>query len=192
MTGQLADAAFRDYLVAREIPEPCIREILACFRRKPIAKGARFALAGEPGTRIGFLLDGVFSMEVTNPDGNLFVKEFVLPCSLLLASPVPGGENRVSLRAVTPAKILEAEFGAVLSVTARHPGVPEIMRRGAEARLEAIATRLESFALCDATERYRVFLRDHEQYEAVIPQYLVASWLGITPTQLSRIRKTEK
>ena len=192
MTGQLADAAFREYLVACEIPEPCVLELLACFRRRRLAKGARFALAGAPGTRIGFLLDGVFSMEVTNQDGCLFVKEFVLPGNLLLASFVPGGENRASLRAVMPAEILEADFGAVLSVTARHPGVPEIMRRGAEARLEAIATRLESFAICDATERYRVFRRDHEQYEAVIPRYLVASWLGITPTQLSRIRKTEK
>lgn len=77
-------------------------------------------------------------------------------------------------------------------MTARHSGVPEIMRRGAEARLAAMGDRLASFALDDAATRYRRFRADYGRYEASIPQYLVASWLGITPTQLSRIRKTEK
>ncbi|WP_206483808.1 Crp/Fnr family transcriptional regulator [Thalassotalea sp. G2M2-11] len=41
----------------------------------------------------------------------------------------------------------------------------------------------------DATMRYRQFLQQHPELIERIPQYHIASHLGITPTQLSRIRK---
>ncbi|MFC6925064.1 Crp/Fnr family transcriptional regulator [Microbulbifer taiwanensis] len=41
----------------------------------------------------------------------------------------------------------------------------------------------------DAAHRYRRFLRDFPALAGRLPQYHIASHLGITPTQLSRIRK---
>jgi len=41
----------------------------------------------------------------------------------------------------------------------------------------------------DATERYKKFLDDYPGLQDRIQQYHIASHLGITPTQLSRIRK---
>ncbi len=41
----------------------------------------------------------------------------------------------------------------------------------------------------DADERYEDFLNDHPTLESRLTQYHIASHLGITPTQLSRIRK---
>ncbi|WGL15018.1 hypothetical protein PVT68_09520 [Microbulbifer bruguierae] len=41
----------------------------------------------------------------------------------------------------------------------------------------------------DAGARYQQFLRDFPKLAARLPQYHIASHLGITPTQLSRIRK---
>lgn len=41
----------------------------------------------------------------------------------------------------------------------------------------------------DATERYLRFLRENETLAARLAQYHIASHLGVTPTQLSRIRK---
>jgi CRP-like cAMP-binding protein len=41
----------------------------------------------------------------------------------------------------------------------------------------------------DAASRYQCFLRDFPDLAARLPQYHIASHLGITPTQLSRIRK---
>ena len=42
----------------------------------------------------------------------------------------------------------------------------------------------------NATERYRLFKENYAALEDHIPQFHIASHLGITPTQLSRIRKT--
>lgn len=41
----------------------------------------------------------------------------------------------------------------------------------------------------NASQRYRRFLAEHPSLGSRIPQYHIASHLGITPTQLSRIRK---
>jgi CRP-like cAMP-binding protein len=40
-----------------------------------------------------------------------------------------------------------------------------------------------------ATEKYNQFIKDYADFEKVIPNYQIASFLGITPQSLSRIRK---
>ncbi len=45
-----------------------------------------------------------------------------------------------------------------------------------------------SLIATDATERYALFQKEFPELENHIAQYHIASYLGITPTQLSRIR----
>jgi len=42
----------------------------------------------------------------------------------------------------------------------------------------------------DATQRYLRFIAEHQEIAERISQYHIASHLGVTPTQLSRIRKS--
>ncbi|MDH3326953.1 MAG: hypothetical protein OEM38_09590 [Gammaproteobacteria bacterium] len=42
----------------------------------------------------------------------------------------------------------------------------------------------------DASTRYHAFLEEFRGLEKRIPQYHIASYLGITPVQLSRIRSS--
>ena len=44
----------------------------------------------------------------------------------------------------------------------------------------------------DATQRYLKLCKKIPDIESLIPQYQIASYLGITPVQLSRIRKKMK
>ena len=44
----------------------------------------------------------------------------------------------------------------------------------------------------EATERYSTFIASHPDVEKRVPLSYIASHLGITPTQLSRIRKKIK
>jgi hypothetical protein len=44
-------------------------------------------------------------------------------------------------------------------------------------------------ALLDAADRYLIFKEEYPGLEDLIPQYHVATYLGVSPTQLSRIRQ---
>jgi len=47
-------------------------------------------------------------------------------------------------------------------------------------------------ALLDADKRYIIMREKFPTIESVVPQYYIASYLGISPTQLSRIRRKLK
>lgn len=52
--------------------------------------------------------------------------------------------------------------------------------------------RESDFLLLNARERYEKFLDDYSMIEDVVPNYHIASYLGITDVALSRIRKEMK
>lgn len=49
--------------------------------------------------------------------------------------------------------------------------------------------RSVSLLVDDATKRYEELLRDRPQIVQRVPQYMIASYLGMTPETLSRIRR---
>ena len=49
--------------------------------------------------------------------------------------------------------------------------------------------RIFELSMLDATDRYLKIRKDLPNIEKQIPQYQIASFLNITPVQLSRIRK---
>mgnify|MGYP000663062400 CR=1 FL=1 len=49
---------------------------------------------------------------------------------------------------------------------------------------------LETIGLAlTAAEKYNQFIEDYTEFEKIIPNYQIASYIGITPQSLSRIRK---
>ena len=65
----------------------------------------------------------------------------------------------------------------------------KVARRLAELYFVNKEQREIEIVLWNADERYIIFQRDYPQLEQIIPQYQIAFYLGITPTQLSRIRR---
>ena len=55
--------------------------------------------------------------------------------------------------------------------------------------LASLHYRIAKITSEDATHRYKEFSRQYPHFIQRIPQYLLASYLGITPPSLSRIRK---
>ena len=56
-------------------------------------------------------------------------------------------------------------------------------------RIAALQKRILGLLSLTAKEKYQKFVEEYELFEKVIPNYQIASFLGITPESLSRIRK---
>lgn len=69
------------------------------------------------------------------------------------------------------------------------PSMNILTRKVAEQRFVNAQLILSSFILDNPEERYRKFANENKDLLTRVPQHYIASFLGITPVSLSRIRK---
>ncbi|MFT4982413.1 MAG: CRP-like cAMP-binding protein [Bacteroidia bacterium] len=71
----------------------------------------------------------------------------------------------------------------------RYPPYADLCRLGMEAEFGAAQERSATFMTSTAEERYLKLLKERPTLSQRVPQYQLASFLGIKPESLSRIRK---
>jgi CRP-like cAMP-binding protein len=69
------------------------------------------------------------------------------------------------------------------------PQFETFQRKNFEKRTATLQKRILSLLTLTAAEKYNQFIKDYSVFEKTIPNYQIASYLGITPQSLSRIRK---
>jgi CRP-like cAMP-binding protein len=180
------------YLEALPLGEAVVCDILACFEVKLYSRNQYFAMAGDVNDRLGFITNGLFGMIVEKPGEAVFIKNFLREGDFLLATFDPKSENLVHIQALKDSRILEARYSDIQILSDRYSDFKLLSERGMQRRYQEICDRLEQMAILDADGRYKVFQEAFGDLEDSIPQYLVASYIGVTPTQLSRIRKKRK
>jgi len=104
------------------------------------------------------------------------------------SSLVTGQVNHVHIQALTECELFVADYGALTRLYDAHPDWERFARKLAEGYFVVKEQRELELALLDARARYKRFQEEYPGLEQLISQYQVASYLGVTPTQLSRIR----
>ena len=159
------------------------------FQYKVYKKGTYFARQGEMNDKIGFNTEGIFAMQILKEDGAEYVKSFIKQNEFLLATFNENEPNPVSILTIVDSVILEAKYSDVKTLFGKYPVLEHLYRKEIEKETEFAYSRLEQTATLQASVRYELFKKQFSKLEDLIPQYLIASYLGITPTQLSRIKK---
>lgn len=163
----------------------------ALFTPKILKKGDYFITSGQTAKEIGFLETGVVRAFYRNNEATEYNKHFfVNPCFIGgYSSLITGTPNQINQQALTECKILTAKYADIQSLYKTCPDIERAARILAELFFVQKEQREIEIVLLDADKRYEIFQKDFPQLEQQIPQYHIASYLGITPTQLSRIRK---
>lgn len=187
-----AHLALKKYLEALPLTPEVVTDVLACFKIKYYARNDYFSFAGRCDDRLGFVVDGLFVMLVEKPEGPLFAKDFLSNGVFLLSTFEPGAEALVHIQAIKDSIVLEARYSDIQTLYSRYDDFRQLSERGMQKRYQMLCERLEQLATLDASGRYFAFRQAFASLETDIPQYLVAAFVGVTPTQLSRIRKKLK
>ena len=95
----------------------------------------------------------------------------------------------VSIESLTHSKILVIDHTKVENFYKEFPQFETFQRKNFEKRVSALQNRILSLLALSASEKYYQFIKDYSEFEKIIPNYQIASYLGITPQSLSRIRK---
>jgi CRP-like cAMP-binding protein len=153
-------------------------------------KGENFISEGQRPRKIAFVVKGLFSQYYIADSGETIIKYF-FPEGRLAASVSAMLESTPSIHTITAledTRVLEYDFFAFKSLFAEHPDIASFYIRYIELHWIIEKEPLEiSFRSDTAKTRYEEFLRKYPNLVKRLKKHHIASYLGITPTQLSRI-----
>ena len=92
------------------------------------------------------------------------------------------------LHAIEDSEVFILSKGQLKNLYSTYPKTQELMRKIWEAALVMVIPRFSSLQNDSAEKRYLDLLNNPELFQQ-IPQKYLASFIGVTPTSLSRIRK---
>lgn len=125
-----------------------------------------------------------------NKEGNEYNKTFFMPGTFptpltALLSDTP---SSLSFQALLPSQLIKFSYSEFRVLFEKHRCLESLML----GILEQLWIKKERHDIHmvtnDATTNYMIFRQTFPELENLIPQYHIASYLGITPIQLSRIR----
>ena len=164
--------------------------ILPLFNEEQLHKNQYFVRENEVARKIAFLESGVVRAYFINYEGQEYNKQFFVGPSSIgsYSSLLTGKPNLISQQALTDCKIYSCDFKTLTGLYDKYPDLERLARKMAEYYfLEKEKKELE-IVMLDAMQRYRIFQAEFPTLEQQIQQYHIASYLGISATQLSRIR----
>jgi CRP-like cAMP-binding protein len=101
-----------------------------------------------------------------------------------------GLPSRKGIQILEDADLIAINAIALNGLYNQHHEIERLMRKVTEAGYVETVNRLESLQFHSAEERYNALVQAHPQIVQRVPQKFIASYLGITPVSLSRIRST--
>lgn len=160
------------------------------FSEIQLKKNEYFVKEGGFPLKLAFVLTGVMRAFFRNKSGSEYNKTFFSPIHFAAAysSITTQQKNLINIQCLTDCTLLVADFNQLTSLYADHPKFESLARIMAEYKFAIKEKREIELVTLEASERYKIFKKEHPNLENLINQYHIASYLGITPTQLSRIR----
>jgi CRP-like cAMP-binding protein len=161
------------------------------FKPTKMKKGDYFIRQGDMSNRLGFVIQGAFRSFVINENGNDITKYFYIEGSMLFsyAAYIQKKESSASIQALEDSEIRVASMSDLEEALNDDHHLMLLFKSKLDEVLVMKDQRASSFTMLNSTDRYRQFLVDYPGLEDRVKQYHLASYLGITPVSLSRIRK---
>jgi CRP-like cAMP-binding protein len=155
-----------------------------------LCRGEHLLRAGDLPRSLAFVATGLLRLYYLDAEGREFTKSFCMEGEVVAAysALLLGIPSRLSIEALEESRLLVVDYQAYQALAGGHPCWAAINQRRAEALFIKKEQREAALLLDDAETRYLQFLTDHPGLEARVRQHHIASYLGITPVALSRIR----
>lgn len=161
------------------------------FHPRRLRKQQFFLQEGEVASHIAFVVRGCLRMYSVDDAGEEHVSQFAIRDWWLtdLSSFLSRSPATHFIDALVDSELLVLERLDRDRLLDAAPRADRFFRLLQEAGYVASHRRIDSLLRDSATERYLAFQKDYPRLVGQIPQHQVASYLGVTPQSLSRIRR---
>jgi CRP-like cAMP-binding protein len=160
------------------------------FHQQHLEPGAHFLFAGDICHDVAYLADGLVRYYVNHEGEALtytFAKNGDFVCdypSFLHAQP-----SHNNIEALKPTTLLTISFDELQQFYRKVQHGERFGRLVAEQIFTQVLDQLTSFYRDSPSVRYEHFLRQFPDLAEQLPQYYIASYVGVKPQSLSRIRR---
>lgn len=158
-----------------------------------LKKGETLLQNGEVAKSLHFIAKGILRAFITDEEGNFYNKNLFLEnyfagskVSLMLQAP-----SNFTIEALEDAIIININYKKYMELIYENDDLKNFYIAHLEKNWIIEKEQREvALVMQNATERYVSLLKKHPDIAERVPLLHIASHLGITPTQLSRIRKS--
>ncbi len=173
------------------VSEDMFAELKEISIYKKIDSGEQIVKLQEVPTKLYILLSGVIRCYLSSESGKDYNKSFYLPISFVgsLTALIKSKPSLFVFETLTACEVYEVDYKKFMDLCKENSGVNTLYSKVLEAVYMKYENRLMDLIALDAKGRYLELRKQVPMVETLIPQYHIASYLGITPVQLSRIRK---
>ncbi len=173
------------------IPETEWEYVAPRLVERRFEKDEYLVIAGDVADNFYFIVDGLVRFFYSTEAGKEFNKHFAMENGFAgsFHSLVLGEPCGFFIQALERTNTIMMPNQFLRELYERHPCWERLGRRNAENLVLLKEAREKEFLLDSLEVRYRRFLTEFPGLEDRIPQYHVASFLGVTNVALSRIRR---
>lgn len=177
-----------------DISEETFKEIQKITKFKRVEAGTQIVKLDEVPTKIYMLVSGVIRCYISTESGKEFNKSFYLPTSFVgsLTALLKGKPSILVFEALSDCKMYEVDYHKLMKLCNKKSKLKVLYTKILEVLYVKYEKRLVEMISMDATCRYLELRRQNPNIDELISQYHIASYLGITAVQLSRIKKKIK
>ena len=168
-----------------------IREILEIFEPRTYGKGEEFKAAHTIATEVGFITAGSARTMLVKDNGEEKSGRMIAAGHFLfdLISVRSGEPSPIAMRFQETSTVLVAPYTKVKALLDTNLCFNILIREYTADRTVELGKWLMLFITGSAKDRYRFILENNPRLLNKLPLRFIASMIGVTPTQLSRIRK---
>ncbi|MEL0456183.1 Crp/Fnr family transcriptional regulator [Flavobacteriaceae bacterium SZ-1-7] len=174
-----------------EVSEELFKELQNISDFKRIPSNSQIVKLHEVPTKVYLIVSGVVRCYICTESGKEFNKSFYMPTSFMgsLTALVKRAPSAFVFESITDVEAFEVDYYRLMELHKRSNALKSLYSRILEKVYMEYEKRLVDLISLDATGRYLELRKQNPEIDDLISQYHIASYLGITPVQLSRIRK---
>jgi CRP-like cAMP-binding protein len=173
-----------------DLTESEATQAVGLFQTQSLSRSDFFIRAGDTPQTIGFVISGILRLYYVDSDGNEAIKSFCAENSFVAAysALLLGQPSRLFIQALEDTRLLMIDYSAYRSLSESQASWQQLNCKIAESLFIKKERRESALLLDDAKTRYLNFLEEYPGLNERLKQHYIASYLGMTPVTLSRIR----
>ncbi len=166
------------------------KELRIATSFKEVASGATLLSSGEIATKLFIVINGCLRLHFIKDDGTDVTSQFFVENQMVASfeSALNETPSTEYIEAIEDSIVGSIQLKVFKKILHRSPLMQELYRKFLEKRLAYYIGHYSSYILDKPEKRYLKLLKNSPELVARLPKQYIASYLGITPVSLSRIR----